>query len=83
MLVAASSSFKANTTPFNSEQTIFKKPLPSFFLNQLIHTNGLKKKIIRLTKSASNDTLDVYKSTGPTISFLMPQSNQNKPRSTN
>lgn len=83
MLVAASSSFKANTTPFNSEQTIFKKPLPFFFLNQLIHTNGLKKKIIRLTKSASNDTLDVYKSTGPTISFLMPQSNQNKPRSTN
>lgn len=54
-----------------------------FFFNKLIHTNGLKKKIIRLTKSASNDTLDVYKSTGPTISFLMPQSNQNKPRSTN
>lgn len=25
---------------------------------------------------------DIYKSTGPTINFLMPQSNQNKPRST-
>lgn len=84
MLVAASSSFKANTTPFNTEQTIFKKPLPFFlFCHHLIHTNGLgKKKIIRLTKSASSDTLDIYRSAEPTINFLMSQSNQNKPTST-
>ena len=41
-----------------------------------------KKKIIRLTKSASNDTLDIYKSTGPTTNFPVPQSNQNEPSST-
>lgn len=81
MLVAASSSFKANTTPFNSEQTIFKKTLLIFLINSYIPMVLKKKKIIRLTKSASNDIPAIYRSAGPTVNFPVPQSKQNEPSS--